>query len=392
MAAAEIIIVGGGVAGVHTANLLERRLRPGTANIKIVDLGGLHIFQPGWLYLALDRANSRWLIKDIRSLIRPSVELVVDEATRLDPAAGKLHLARAGAIPYDYLVIATGARLDRTAVPGLAEGTHDFYSMAGAERLREALRTFRGGDIVVGVAGMPYKCPPTPVEFAFLLDDYLRKRGIRDDSRVRYLSPLNRVLPVESASRMIETILTEREITMSSFVNIEHVDPVARRLVAMEGDTFPYDLAVLVPPHRGSKLVEDSGLGDAGGWVPTEPTTLKVKGYRRLFALGDATDLPISKSGSTAHFESKVVAEQITADVEGRDPDPDVGTHGGKVTCFLEVGRGKATILVFDYESPPRIHRPSRLLHFAKWAFNRAYWITLRTGLGFKAEWILRRL
>ena len=388
---AGVVVVGSGVAGLHTANMLARRLPSSAANIRVIDPTGQHSYQPGWLSVALDGTSSSRLSRDVQTLLHPRVELVLDQVARLDPTAGKLWLRRQGTMSYDYAVLATGTRLDRDAVPGLEEGTHDFYSLDGAKRLRETIRHFDGGSILVGIAGVPYPCPPVPFEFALRLEELLRHRGIRDQTHIRYLSPLNRAFPIEEASALVEPILEERGIEMVPFVNVEEVDPAGKRLFSLEGDTFSYDLAILVPPHRGSTLVDDSGLGDPGGWIPTDHSTLKVKGYNRLFAIGDATDLPISKAGSTAHFESAVVAEQIAAAIEGRQPDPATGIYRGRVVCFLGLGGKRATIIQLDADHPPKVARPSRFWHMARWAFERTYWATLKNGLGFRAERFLRR-
>jgi sulfide:quinone oxidoreductase len=262
-------------------------------------------------------------------------------------------------------------------VPGLLEGSYDFYSFDGALRLREALRTFDGGRIKVGVAGIPYKCPPAPVEFVFMLDEYLRYRGIRDRSEITLLSPLNRAFTIESASKLVQPLMERRGIRLETFFNVESVDPEAATVLSLEGDKAEYDLLVLVPPHRGQPVVEASGLGDAGGWVPTDRTTLQHVDHERVFAIGDATNLPISKSGSTAHFEAPVVASRIASLVRGTTPK---ANYGGRVMCFLETGGGKATALRFDYEHPPVPPKPGRIWHGAKWMFNRLYWQTVPQG------------
>jgi sulfide:quinone oxidoreductase len=285
-----------------------------------------------------------------------------------------LYLERSGAVPYDRLVIATGSHLDRRSIPGLEEGTHDFYSLHGARRLRQALDAFEGGQIVVGIGGMPYSCPPAPASFAFLLDQQLERRGLRDRSSIRYTTPIGRVLSIPAAADVVEPRFLERGIDVHRFVNIEEVQPEKRQIVTLEGETIDYDLAMIVPPHRGAPVVADSGLGDSSGWVPTEPTTLRVRGFDGLFAIGDATDLPISKAGSTAHFEAPVVAEQIVARIRGRAPDPVRARYDGKVMCFLEVGGGRAAMLAFDYDRPIGSLRPSRRWYLARRLFDRAYW------------------
>ena len=375
-----IVVLGGGVGGTLTANLLAKHLPRGVADIKLVDATGLHVYQPGWLYVALDKANAAWLSRDTRSLLRDEVDLVIDRAVEIDHANSKVVLERYGDLPYDHLVISTGSHLAKEQVPGLAEGAHDFYSMAGAERLREELRRFTGGTLVIGVAGLPYKCPVAPLEFAFMAEAQLRKRGIRESSRIRFLSPLNRAFSIETVSTMVEPMLAERGIEVETFANVETVDPEARSLETLEGETFSYDLAVLIPPHRGAEVVSKSGLGEQGGWIPVDRHTLRVQGTENVFAIGDATNLPISKAGSTAHFEAPIVVEQIQAELQHRSPDPVKAKYGGRVMCFLEVGDGKCTVLRFDYDNPPQPPKPSRFWHLAKWGFNRAYWFTLPQG------------
>jgi Uncharacterized NAD(FAD)-dependent dehydrogenases len=370
------VVLGGGVGGTLTANLLDKALAR-DVHVTVVDPTGMHDYQPGYLYVALGEASGHWLSRDERTLLRRDVDLAVERAVRVHPDAGTVQLERGGSLPWDYLVIATGARLVPEEVPGLVEGSQEFYSLQGAERLSQELHRFGGGAIKVGVAGIPYKCPPAPVEFTFMVDGFLRERGLRDRSEVELLSPLNRAFTIESASALIQPIMERRGIGLTTFFNVESVDPSAGVVQSLEGEKQEYDLLVLVPPHRGAQVVSDSGLGDAGGWLPTDKHTLNATGFERIFALGDATDLPISKSGSTAHFEAPVIASRIASLIRGGQPREN---YGGRVMCFLETGDGKATSLRFDYEHPPTPPEPNRAWHVAKWLFNRLYWETVPQG------------
>lgn len=369
-------MLGGGVGGTLAANLLSKDLGR-DVEVTVVDPTGMHIYQPGYLYVALGKANGRWLVRDERTLLRKDVSLVVEQAVRVHPNGGSVELERGGRLDWDYLVLATGARLAPDQVPGLVEGSYEFYSLEGAQRLRETLRRFKGGRILIGIAGIPYKCPPAPVEFVFMLEEYLRRRGIRERSEITLLSPLNRAFTIESASKVIQPIMEERGINLSTFFNVETVDPSAGMVASLEGEKAEYDLLVLVPPHRGQRVVSDSDLGDASGWLPTDKNTLQVEGRDRVFAIGDATNLPISKSGSTAHFEAPVVASRIASLVRGSAPKEN---YGGKVMCFLETGNRRATVLQFDYEHPPAPPQPNNVWHMAKWMFNRLYWETVPQG------------
>jgi sulfide:quinone oxidoreductase len=374
----EIVILGGGVGGTLVANLLAHKLTRKQANITVIDRTGRHSYQPGWLYIPFGGTPPERLERAERSLLARMVRLVVGDVRRIDREARRIEMVDGIAVPYDTLVIATGAQLAPQAVPGYAEGAHHFYSAEAALRLHAALRDFQSGRVVVGVADIPYKCPPAPLEFAFLLDDSLRERGLRERSEIVYLSPINRVFTIESVAEYVTPLLEERGIGYELFFNTESIDPHARTITSLEGTTLDYDLLVLVPPHRGAPIVIDAGLGDAQGWIPTDRETLQSKADPHIYIIGDASDLPVSKSGSAAHFEAKVVARRIIGDVLGEVND---ARYDGAVMCFLETGRGQATQLVFDYAHPPTPPRPNQFYHYEKALFNNAYWYLVPRGL-----------
>ncbi len=395
-----ILIVGGGVGGTIVANLLARSLHHHEAEITLIDSTGNHVYMPSWLYMPFTHiaAESDQVVRRERDLLNHAVHLVTGEVSKIDTKNQELLLQHSpgldeiigtgGAVeavyPYDYLVLATGARLVPSDLNGLSEGDggwHHFYSAEGAIRLRSALHDFEGGRIVVTVGGIPYRCPPAPLEFTFLLDEWLRNRGLRNRTEIQYLFPLPRVFPIESVAEVVTPLLEERTIGYTVFFNAETVDTERKIISSLEGEEVPYDLLVLVPPHHGAKVIEASGLGDEQGWLPTDRATLEVKNQQHIYALGDATDLPVSKSGSAAHFEAKVVAHRLIAEIHGEVPHGGEATYDGEVMCFLETGQNKATQLVFNYEHPPRPPRPSLYYHMEKQLFNRAYWHIVPQGL-----------
>jgi len=379
-----IVVIGGGVGGTLAANLLARRLRHridgGDVTITLVDEGGEHVYQPGFMYIAMGSERAERLHRPERSLLDRRVRLTIARARRVDADARSVELETGDTIGYDYLILATGARIVPEEVEHFEAEAHHFYGADAAAHLRAALDAFDGGRIVIGIAGMPYKCPPAPLEVAFLIEAELRARGLRDRSEIHFCSPIGRAFTIESVSEMATPILAEKGIELHTFFNVEAIDPARRVIESLEGEELPYDLLVLVPPHRGAQLVIDSGLAPPAGWLPTDPHTLEVKGRDRIFALGDATDLPLSKAGSTAHFEAPVVVERIVAAVQGRAPDAVAGSYTGKVMCFFEVGDGKGTLLQFDYDHPPRPPKPGRIWHLGKVVFNRIYWHTVPQG------------
>lgn len=380
-----IVILGGGVGGTLTANLLARKLRRlidrREVEVLVVDQTGAHTYQPGFMYLAMGGGRAADLSRPERSLLDRRVRLVVDEVVRVDEAMRVVQTATGHALPYDELVIATGARILPEAIEHFETEAHHFYSAEAALRLREALDAFAGGRVVIGIAGMPYKCPPAPLEVAFLIEDELRHRGLRDRTSIDFCSPIGRAFTIESVSEMATPILAQKGIELHTFFNVEAIDPARKVVQSLEGEELPYDLLVLVPPHRGQAFLIESGLAPApGGWLPTDRATLLVGGRTDVYALGDATDLPLSKAGSTAHFEAPVVAERIAAAVEGRAVDAQHGEYRGKVMCFFEIGDGKGTLLRFDYDHPPKPPKPNQLWHLGKLVFNKTYWHTVPKG------------
>jgi len=373
----KIVVLGGGVGGTVVANLLAKKLRPDEAEIILVDKTGRHVYQPGFVYVAFGKTKPESLVRDERSLLRKRVKLVLGEATRIDVGARRLHLADRTVLDYDRLVIALGARLVPEQLPGFAEAAHHFYTMDAAVKLRQALRDFDGGKIVVTVASVPYKCPPAPAEAACQLDYYFTKRGIRDKVDIHFLSPLSRIFPLEPLNPVVEKVFANHGIRSTIFFNTESVDAAKKTVSSIEGETFPYDLLIMIPPHRGAKVIEDSGLGDSGGWLPTDKYTLRSKAHPDIFALGDCTDIPVSKAGAAAHFEAKVVAENIVADLRG---EPATARYDGHVVCFCDAGFHKGISMSFDYNHPPVPPPLNRKDWLMKQILNRAYWFLIPSG------------
>jgi len=372
-----IVILGGGVGGTIVANRLARRLGSDEADIVLIDKQGRHVYQPGFMQVAFEGGDPSRLERRESRLLDPRVQLIVDEAVLIDPVAHEVRLAGGKTIRYDRLVLALGARLVPEELPGFAEAAHHFYTAEASSELRRALEAFSGGRIVVTVASVPYKCPPAPAEAACQLDYYFTKRGIRDKIDIHFLSPLSRVFPLETINPVVDRLFAKHGIRSTIFFNVESIDPAAKVVRSIEGEEAPYDLLIMVPPHRGAKVVEDSGLGDRGGWLPVDRHTLRAKAHPEIFGLGDCTDLPVSKSGAAAHFQAKVVVKSVIADIRGKSAD---ARYGGRVMCYFDAGYRRAMAMAFDYEHPPEPREPGLRDWIQKRLLNRAYWALVPTG------------
>jgi sulfide:quinone oxidoreductase len=392
-----VLVLGGGVGGTLTANLVARKLKKqiaaGTAKVTVVDATGRHAYQPGYMYIAMGQERAEKLERAERRLLDSNVDLVVGEITRIDPEGAKVSLSNGEVLGYEQLVIATGARILPESIEHFDTEAHHFYTPEASKKLRKALDAFTGGNLVIGIAGIPYKCPPAPLEVAFLVEAELRERGLRDKTKLTFLSPINRAFTIESVSEMATPIFEQKGIDLQLLAGVDQIDAARKVVITDAMEEYPYDLLIVVPPHKGAQVVTDSGLAPKSGWVPTDRHTLQVKHmmpkgtsdeetprYPNIYAVGDTTDLPLSKAGSTAHFEAPIIAERIAAAVHGVAPSGKHASYTGKVMCFFEVGDGKGTLLQFDYDHPPRPPKPNQLWHLGKVIFNKTYWQTVPRG------------
>ncbi|MCY0877514.1 MAG: FAD/NAD(P)-binding oxidoreductase [Firmicutes bacterium] len=370
-----VVFLGGGVGGSMVANQLARQLKAdvlhGDVDITVINQTPDHVYQPYFLYMAFDQAVPAEAHRPERSVLHPLVKLVVGEAERVDREASQVWMQDGTKISYDFLVIATGSRPAPELIPGLAEGGHIFYTEEGALKLRDALAAFRGGRIVVTVS-VPHKCPVAPLEFTLMVRDWLDQRGM-ESAEVLYTYPIGRLHSLEPVAEWASRVFPTRRIQSQTFFNVESVDAENHTVTSLEGDTVSYDLLVSIPPHVGQPVIQRSGLGDAGGWIPTDRYSLLMEGSENIYVLGDATNLPISKAGSTAHFEADVVSANLINRIRGGRGSV---RYDGKVFCFIEAGREEATYIKFDYQHPPQPQPPSSMIHLYKLAFNKMYWLS----------------
>ncbi len=376
--AKNVVILGGGTGGTMVANHLARTMRSeinrGEVSVTQITADADHVYQPSFLFTAINHARIEDYTRPQKSLLSPGVNLVVDPAAKIDTGANKVTTASGATFPYDKLVIATGAYPDFNSMPGLAEVADNFYTAEGTVKLREKLVNFTGGKIVITI-DVPHKCPVAPLELVFMLDELYREKGIRENVDLLYTYPIGRLHSLEPVATWAQPEFEKRGINWECFCNVDSVDPQKKVVNTLEGSEIPFDILISIPAHKGAQVIIDSGIGDEGGFIPTDRHTLKANGHDNIYVLGDATNLPVSKAGSTAHYEADVVAENLISELRGLTPSH---YYDGKVFCFVEAGLNKATYVSFSYTQPPAPTPATEMIHWFKLAFNEMYWLSAR--------------
>ncbi|HEY4692073.1 MAG TPA: FAD-dependent oxidoreductase [Bellilinea sp.] len=342
-----IVVLGAGFGGLELSTLLSEALGD-QLDLTLIDRKDTFYFGYSKFDIMFGRKTAEAVRLPYRNIVKPGVHFVQETITAIDPAARRVTTER-GVYDADILVIALGADIDIDATPGLREGGNEFYTFAGAERLREVLPGFSKGRAIVGITSTPFKCPPAPSEAALLLDDYLRSRGLRDACEISLVMPFGvPVPPSPASSRAILAAFSERGISFVPNRLVRALDPVRKVAILDDGSEMPYDLFLGIPKHRVPEVVLASGLTE-GGWVPVNPKNLKTR-FAGVYAIGDVNSVGTPKAGVFAEGAARVTAESILAEIKGgKEP----AAYDGRGTCYVEFGDERVGRVDVDFLSGP---------------------------------------
>jgi len=389
-----LLILGAGTAGTMMANHLQGKL-PSGWNITIVDQYRTHYYQPGFLFLPFDIYKEEDVKKVGKKFIPKGVNYIQKKIVKINPDQNSVDLEDE-TVNYDILIVATGTKIAPEETEGMKgelwyKTVFDFYTFEGAKALRDKLRTFEGGKMVVHFTEMPIKCPVAPLEFAFLADSYFRNKGMRDKVDLKYVTPLGGAFTKPKATQALSYLLEEKSIEVITDFDIEKVDNEKSQIVDYGDRAVDFDLLVTVPTNMGDSVIAESGMGDDLNFIPTHKNTLQTEIKDNIFAIGDCTNLPTSKAGSVAHFEAEILEENILRYIKNQ---PLKEEFDGHANCFVETGGGKALLIDFNYTQEPvegtfpipgvgpmSLLKESRMNHFGKMAFKWIYWNMLLKGI-----------
>jgi sulfide:quinone oxidoreductase len=365
-----VLVLGAGFGGLEIATKLSDEFGS-DIDVVLIDKNDGFVFGFSKLEVMFGKTTPEAVHHPYRDIEKPGVRFVCTTIRSIDPAAKRVD-TDAGAFEADLMVVALGADLHPDATPGLLEGGHEFYTVAGAFALREVLASFAGGRVVVGVTSTPFKCPPAPSETALLTHDFLIRRGLREASSIALVMPLPVPIPPSpAASQALLAAFDERGIEWHPQKLITGLDPARKVVLIDDGSEMPYDLFLGVPVHRAPQVVLDSGM-TVDGWIPVNSLTLETQ-YPGVYAVGDVTSVGTPKAGVFAEGQAVVVADEISALIRSVD---DAGVYGGLGVCYLEFGGEQVAKVevTFMQGQPPAgtMEGPSEAIAADKREFGRS--------------------
>lgn len=378
MSGKNILVLGGGAGGLVVANELRKRLGK-EHKIILIDKNTKHIFNSSFVWVLMGWREPSQVQKSLEKLNKKKIEYVNAEILQIDPA-NRLVKTSVQDFAYDYLVISLGADLALEAVPGFAQSAHNFYDLNGVIKLRDALKGFSSGKLIVLISSLPFKCPAAPYEAAFLMDYYYRERGMRGKIDLRVYTPEPQPMPVAgpAVGNAMKQMLEMRGINYNPNFKVTSIDSEKREITFEKGEKVKYDFLVGIPPHRSPKVVKEAGLTDESGWIPVNRETLNTK-YDEVYAIGDVTAvrLPdgkkmLPKAGVFAHYQAEAVAHNIDAEISGSGT---LRKFDGKGSCFIEIGYSKAAYGSGNFYAEPapavKMREPGRIWHWGKILFEK---------------------
>jgi sulfide:quinone oxidoreductase len=342
-----IVVLGAGFGGLELATMLSEALGD-RLELTLIDRNDSFFFGSSKLDVMFGCETPDAVRLAYGNIARPGVVFRRETITAIDPQARRVTTNR-GTHEADVLVVALGADYDLAATPGLVEGGNEFYSLAGAERLREVLPAFSSGHAIVGVTSTPFKCPPAPSEAALLLHDHLTARGVRDACRISVVMPFGVPIPPSpAASKALLAAFAERGIAFVPNRRVRALDPARRVAILDDENEMPYDLFLGIPTHRVPDVVAASGLTE-NGWIPVNPKNLKTR-FPGVYAIGDVTSVGTAKAGTFSEAAARVVAAALLAEAQGGEQP---AAYAGAGTCYVEFGGGRVGRADVDFLSGP---------------------------------------
>ncbi|TCM85815.1 NAD(P)/FAD-dependent oxidoreductase [Rhodovulum steppense] len=361
---ARIVILGAGAAGTTMARRLAERLDGAT--ITIVDARKRHLYQPGFTLIAAGLKPANYAVSSTAEWLPKGVEWIEEAAAEIDPEANRIVTAGGKTVAYDFLILATGLKLDWDAVEGFdmnLVGTNGIGAVyAGPEQAAAtwgAMNRFtdEGGKAVFFRPATEMKCAGAPLKYTFLTDDYARRKGSRGRVEVHYHAHAGALFSVPIVNEKVRMLFDDRGVKTQYNHVIKAIDPGKKILTfaTPEGDIeTDYDFTNVIPPMVAPDVLRNSPLPWQGGpwmnegWAEVNPETMRHVRYPNVFAVGDCAGVPKGKTAASVKWQVPVAEDHLIADIEGKLSP---ATYNGYTSCPMITRVGRAMLIEFDYKN-----------------------------------------
>ncbi|MCB9879110.1 MAG: NAD(P)/FAD-dependent oxidoreductase [Planctomycetes bacterium] len=352
----KVLIIGGGAAGISVAARLAKKLPANS--IAIVEPSTTHHYQPLWTLVGGGVGTREATERAERTLIPAGVTWIQDRVTKLEPEQNRVVLQSGGALGYEWLVVCPGIQLDWKKVEGLEGnvGKHGIcsnYSYDTVQHTWPTIEATRSGPALFTHPNTPIKCGGAPQKIMYLAESTFRRRGVRQAIDVHFVSGMPESFTVPHYARVLDKVMSQRDITPHYLLDLVAIRPEQKVAVFArvgkpeERVEMPYSMIHVTPPMSAPDFVKQSPLANAGGWCDIDKGTLRSPKFPNVFALGDASSAPTSKTGAAIRKQAPVVAQNLLAAIEGK---PTTATYDGYTSCPLVTDYGKLILAEFDYD------------------------------------------
>ncbi|CDO05958.1 NAD(P)/FAD-dependent oxidoreductase [Mycolicibacterium cosmeticum] len=382
----QVVIVGGGTAGITVA---ARLLRKGFADVAVIEPSDKHYYQPLWTLVGGGQAKASTTERAESSVMPKAATWIKKAAGAIDPDANTVTCVDGATYEYEVLVVCPGIQLDWNRTDGLEEtlgcnGVSSNYRFDLAPRTWDLIRGLRSGTAVFTVPSGAIKCAGAPQKIAYLAADHWRSEGVLKDIDIHLVMPGARPFGIPAIADSLDKVIADYGITLHTNSEVTSVDGAAQKVgISSVGpggtDTMlPYDIVHAVPRQSAPDWVKHSPLstGDAMGYVEIDKHTMQHVRYPNVFSLGDAGSSPNSKTGAAIRKQAPVVVDNIDAYLNGR---PLLASYDGYSSCPIVTSSHSMLLAEFDYDL--NLEPTFPLLNPT--TPHRAYWYLKKYGLPF---------
>jgi sulfide:quinone oxidoreductase len=355
----QIVIVGGGTAGITVAAQLTRGWF-NSRDVAVIEPSDKHYYQPLWTLVGAGLAKKETTEHTEASVIPRGVTWIRNAVAEFLPEQNTIRTRDGKTITYDWLIVGAGLQINWDKIPGLKgavgkNGVCSNYTYATVDSTWEAIRNFRGGKAVFTNPSGAVKCGGAPQKIMYLADDRFREAGVRDNTKIIYASALPNIFAVEPYRATLDKVVARKEIDCRFRHELIEIRPeskeaVFKNLDTQEQVTLPYDLLHVTPPMGPPTFIATSPIADKDGWVDVDKDTLRHQRFANVFVLGDCNNLPTSKTGAAIRKQAPVVVRNLLAAMQGQ---PLPARYDGYTSCPLVTGIGKLVLAEFDYDKKP---------------------------------------